>query len=54
MREVLIAKDGNVFTDGEIFGKKIYLALGGDKTRYYEISIEEYEKIQESLQTEKI
>lgn len=44
MRKILTANDGKVLTDGEIYGKVIYLAEGADEKGFYEISEEEYEK----------
>lgn len=40
MREVLRARDGYLYTNGEIYGKLIFLAIGEDKNKYYEISLE--------------
>lgn len=44
-RTVLTARDGFIYTDGEIYGKKIYLADGADASKYYEITIEQYTEI---------
>ena len=44
-RQIIEAKNGMVFTDGEIYGKKIYLAVGETADKFYEITIEEYEEI---------
>lgn len=41
----LIADDGMVLTDGEHFGECIYLSEDANKSSYYEISQEEYEKL---------
>ena len=46
-RIVLTAASGMILTDGETFGRKIYLAKGESADRYYEISEEEYSKITE-------
>ena len=43
-RKILKASDGMILTNGEIFGKTIYLADGEDEKSFYEISQEEYEK----------
>ena len=51
MREYIEAREGYVLTDGEIYGKRIYLAEGVDKSAFKEITEEEYNKIQEK-QTE--
>ena len=48
MREYIDAREGHVMTNGEIFGKRIYLAEGMDKFAFYEISDTEYEAIMQS------
>ena len=40
-RKVLQAKDGFVFTNGEIYGDTIYLADGVDETTFKEIPKDE-------------
>ena len=44
-RTILTASEGMVYTDGEIYGSKIFLAEGRDPADFYEISREEYERI---------
>lgn len=44
-RQIIEAKNGMILTDGEIYGKKIYLAEGHSVDKFYEITIEEYEEI---------
>ncbi len=44
-RQIIEAKNGMVLTDGETFGKKIYLADGQNADKFYEITIEKYEEI---------
>ena len=44
MREILIAPGGYMFTDGEIYGRKVYLATDRNKDEFYLITIEEYEE----------
>lgn len=41
-RQIIEAKNGMVLTDGEIFGKKIYLAEGMSADKFHEITDEEY------------
>ena len=43
-RTVLYADKGKILTNGEIYGKKIFLAEGANERGFYEISEEEYEK----------
>lgn len=42
MRNILKADDGYVYTDGEIYGTKIYLAEGKSAEDFYLITVEEY------------
>ena len=44
-RIILYADEGKILTDGEIYGKQIYLADDIDANDYYEITEAEYEKI---------
>lgn len=44
MRECLIAENGFIWTDGEVYGSVIYLAEGEQKDRFYLVPIEEYEE----------
>lgn len=44
-RTILTASEGNVLTDGETYGTKIFLAEGRDPADFYEISRDEYERI---------
>ena len=44
-RKIIEAKIGMVLTDGEIYGKKIYLAVGESADRFYEITDKEYWKL---------
>lgn len=46
-RTVLIASDGMILTNGEIYGTKIYLADGITPEVFREISRDEYEKMKE-------
>ena len=45
MREIIKATDGHVLTNGEIYGREIYLAEGVDASAFYEITGEEYDAI---------
>ena len=45
MRKILTANNGKVLTNGEIYGKVIYLAEGADESKFYEITEEEYENV---------
>lgn len=52
MREILIASEGHIYTDGTTFGRQIHLAQGIDSSAFYEITEEEYNKIFEELTVE--
>lgn len=44
-RTVIFAEDGKVLTNGEIYGKQIFLADGISEDDFYEITEEEYQEI---------
>lgn len=52
IRNVLYADEGKILTNGETYGKIIYLADGIDATTFYEITDEEYAQILEAEQNE--
>ena len=49
MRKVIEATEGNILTNGEVFGTTIYLAEGETGEDFYEITIDEYQRIQEEM-----
>ena len=48
----LIASDGMVLTNGETYGKEVYLGTGDKAENWHEITEEEYEKIQVEIAEE--
>lgn len=54
MRRILTAKEGMIYTNGEIYGITIYLAEGVDESAFYEITMEEYEAIMKEQESEMI
>ena len=44
MRERIKASEGKILTNGEIYGTEIFLAEGADKSAFYEITQEEYNR----------
>lgn len=55
-RTVIYADEGYVLTNGEIYGKQIFLAEGVSEADFHEITEEEYEKMMnaEELEREQI
>ena len=45
----LIASDGMILTNGEVFGKEVYLGTGDKPDNWHEITEEEYNEIQKEL-----
>lgn len=48
MRDYIEASEGMILTDGVTYGKMIFLAEGVDKSAFYEITEEEYNRIMEA------
>ena len=44
-RTKLTASEGMMLTDGKEYGSTIFLAIGADASKWYEIPESEYEKI---------
>ena len=51
-RTVLYAEDGKVLTDGEVYGKVIFLSETDDIANYTEITDEEYDQIMAKSEAE--
>ena len=49
---VLIADEGKILTDGEIYGRTIYLAKNRSPEEFHEITEAEYEEIQKQNEAE--
>ena len=49
---VLVAEEGKVLTNGEIYGKAIYLAEGNSGEDFHEITDAEYDEIVKAQATE--
>lgn len=41
----LTASENMILTDGEIYSKELFLAVGVDESKFYEITEEEYNKM---------
>ena len=46
----LTASEGHILTDGEHFGRIVYLAQGDEGEKWYEITEEEYQKTLEETE----
>lgn len=53
-RTILYADEGKVLTDGEIFGKTIYLAETKSEEDFYEINESDYEAILKAKEEEEL
>ena len=51
-RIILYADEGKVLTDGEVYGKTIYLADGVDSNSFREITEAEYNEIMQKQEDE--
>ena len=51
-RIILLSGEGKIWTNGEIYGKQIYLAEGVSDDDFYEITDEEYENIMSNIEVE--
>jgi hypothetical protein len=45
IRNIIYADEGKILTNGEIYGREIYLAEGMDAEAFTEITEEEYEEM---------
>ena len=41
-RIMLVADDGYIYTDGTNYATLFFLAIGADKSKYYQITMDEY------------
>lgn len=48
----LTASEGHILTDGEGFGRIVYLAQGDEGDKWYEITDKEYKKIMKEKEAE--
>lgn len=46
-RKIIYADEGKILTNGEIYGRQIFLAESVSEKDFYEITEEEYKKIME-------
>lgn len=50
----LLASEGHILTDGENYGKTVFLAAGDDGERWREISESEYRELLDAKESENI
>ena len=48
----LTASEGMVLTDGESFGKEVFLAKDADASKWYEITEAEHEKVMQEREAD--
>lgn len=53
-RKIIYADEGKILTNGEIYGRQIYLAEGVSETDFYEITEEEYQAKMSELEAERL
>lgn len=53
-RKIIYADEGKILTNGEIYGRQIYLAEGVSETDFYEITEEEYQAKMAELEAERL
>ena len=51
-RKIITASEGMIFTNGEIYGRRIALGDWDSEDNYHEIPIEEYERMIEEQEKE--
>lgn len=49
---ILYADEGMILTNGEVYGKQIFLAVGASEDDFYEITEDEYKRIVEEKEKE--
>lgn len=54
MKRELIAKEGMILTDGNIYGRIIYIADDVNAKNFYEITEQEYNNIMEMEENENV
>lgn len=52
VRKKITASEGYMLTDGEIYGRVIYLAEGKSEDAFYEVSEEEYQQKLKEVEVE--
>lgn len=52
MRETIVASEGHILTNGEVYGTEIYLGEGVSADQFHEITLEEYQAMFEETTEE--